>query len=156
MNDFDPASFQLSPEQLAAIQQQQLERERAPRSGRKSRTRKVRARFTAADMAFVQVPWPGILQAIAAVNSGVATALLLGILFEVWRKKVDTVTLPTASFEIAGIHRKARTRGLHRLVAAGIIEIVERKPGCRPRIKLLWPSPRGNPFAAEQPPRGAP
>ena len=147
MNDFDPASFQLSPEQLAAVQQRQLERERehaaSARSGRKSRMYKVRdKRLPGIDSAFVMVPWPYILEAGAALNSSVAVLMLLGILYEVWRQKSNIVTLPTAAFEAAGIHRSARTRGWNRLLTAGLIKMVERKRGSRPLIELLWHGPQ--------------
>lgn len=152
MNDFDPASFQLSPEQLAAVQQQQQlkrEHERKPRGkGRQSRMRKVRdKRLPGINTAFVMVPWPYILEAIVVLNSSVAVAMLLSLIFEEWQREtsiysdflgLDTITLPNAVLEKAGIHRSARTRGMKRLIAAGLIEVVERKPGCRARIKLLW------------------
>jgi hypothetical protein len=101
--------------------------------------RKVRdKRLPGMDSAFVMVPWPYILEAGAALNSGVAVLMLLGILYETWRQRNSIIDLPTAAFEAAGIHRKARARGLQRLLTAGIIKVVERKPGCHLRIELLW------------------
>jgi hypothetical protein len=85
---------------------------------------------------FVQVPLWWAEQAAQATRTPQAL-VWLWLLHLSWQEHSLTFKLPNGRLAVRGVSRFAKTRALHRLEAAGLIQ-VSRERGKSPKVTLLY------------------
>ena len=88
---------------------------------------------------FLMGPVPMFCLEPAMALQGKALAVYLEAWHEAMMRGSAVVKLKTGRLVKAGVERHAVYRGLKRLVAAQLIEIVEQRPGRQSTIEILWP-----------------